>query len=114
RANRLEWVQADACSLPFANQSYDAVLCIEAMLHFPSRARFFTEAARVLRPGGSFAGSDIVVSPRARPLDRAGFPIAAVMQEGFGPWPDFWSDDADHVRLAESAGLRGSVRDVTA
>jgi SAM-dependent methyltransferase len=114
RGNRLNWAQADACCLPFVDGSFDAVLCIEAMFHFRSRARFFTEAARVLRPGGSCTGSDIVVSPGARPLENTGFPIAAVMQEGFGPWPDFWSDDADHVRLAGSAGMRGEVRDVTA
>ena len=114
RGNRLTWVQADACCLPFTDGSFDAVLCIEAMFHFRSRRRFFSEAARVLRPGGSCAGSDIVISPDARMHETTGFPISAVMQEGFGPWPDFWSDDAEHVGLAVSAGLRGEVRDVTA
>jgi SAM-dependent methyltransferase len=114
RANRLQWVQTDACALPFADGSFDVVLCVEAMFHFRSRALFFSEAARVLRAGGSLAGSDIVVSPEARTLESSGFPIAAVMQEGFGPWPDFWSGEADHVHLAASAGLRGEVRDVSA
>jgi len=113
RANRLNWLQADACSLPFADDSFETVVCIEAMFHFRSRRRCFSEAARVLRRGGRFTGSDIVVSPAAKRLDTNGFPIAAVMQDGFGPWPDFWSDDADHVGLAASAGLCGEVRDVT-
>jgi MPBQ/MSBQ methyltransferase len=112
--NQFEWRVADACRLPFADSCFDRVLCVEAMFHFNSRRLFVAEAARVLKPGGLLVGTDIIVLPTARPLDTAAFPIRAMLQGGFGPWPDVWSDDADHARLAEAAGLPGEVRDITA
>jgi MPBQ/MSBQ methyltransferase len=113
--NTLSWKEGDACHLPFADASFDRLLCIEAMFHFASRRAFFAEAARVLRPGGVLVASDIVVSPAARERDTPGFPIAASIDAGFGPWPDLWSRDADHRALAAAAGLQCiEWRDATA
>src|SRR5438034_5931485 len=44
--------EADACALPFPDASFDRVLAVECIFHFPSRLRFLKEAARVLKPGG--------------------------------------------------------------
>lgn len=104
--NRFRWVQGDACELPFPDATFDRVLCVEAMFHFPSRRRFFLEAARVLRPGGSLVGSDLTVAPAARAYDRDAFPIRRTLDEGYGPWPDFWGEDADHRQLGADAGLQ--------
>jgi len=57
------------------------------------------------------AGTDILISPAAQ---SASVPIEAILQAGFGPWPDVWSTDADHVALARAAGLAGEVRDISA
>lgn len=103
--NRIEWLQADACALPVAEASIDRVFCVEAMFHFPSRRAFFREAARVLAPGGALIGTDITLTPSARAQEAPAFPLAALLLEGYGPWPDLWSDDADHRALAEAAGL---------
>lgn len=52
--DRLEWMEADALSLPFADGSFDAVLCQFGVMFFPDKARAFYEIRRVLRPGGRF------------------------------------------------------------
>jgi ubiquinone/menaquinone biosynthesis C-methylase UbiE len=55
----LDFVQGNADDLPFADQSFDAVINIEASHCYPSLPRFLAEVARVLRPGGHFLYADI-------------------------------------------------------
>lgn len=52
---RIEWRQADALDLPFDNGSFDAVCCQFGVMFFPDRIRGYSEALRVLAPGGRFA-----------------------------------------------------------
>jgi ubiquinone/menaquinone biosynthesis C-methylase UbiE len=51
---RIEWQQADALNLPFADQSFDAVACQFGVMFFPDRVQGYKEARRVLKPGGRF------------------------------------------------------------
>lgn len=44
--------------LPFANESFDVVFSKDSIIHIPDKAAFYTEALRVLRPGGVFVCSD--------------------------------------------------------
>jgi ubiquinone/menaquinone biosynthesis C-methylase UbiE len=54
----LEFVEGNAESLPFADQSFDAVVNVEAAINYQDFPRFLTEVARVLRPGGHFLYAD--------------------------------------------------------
>ena len=49
--------QADISQLPYASDSFDAVLSMDVIVHFPrgEEHRAFEELTRVLKPGGLFA-----------------------------------------------------------
>jgi ubiquinone/menaquinone biosynthesis C-methylase UbiE len=45
---------ADAMALPFADGSFDAVVCQFGLMFFPDKAKSFDEVHRVLAPGGHY------------------------------------------------------------
>lgn len=53
-ARPVEWKPADAMELPFPDGAFDAVVCQFGVMFFPDKAKAFSEARRVLRPGGLF------------------------------------------------------------
>ena len=50
----VEWRQADAMQLPFPDGTFDAVVCQFGVMFFPDKSKAFSQARRVLRPGGVF------------------------------------------------------------
>jgi SAM-dependent methyltransferase len=50
----VEWQRADATQLPFPDTSFDAVVCQFGAMFFADKAKAFSEARRVLRPGGVY------------------------------------------------------------
>ena len=111
--NRVEFRQGDACDLPFPEASFDRVLAVECIFHFPSRESFFKEARRVLRPGGVLVLSDFVPSPLFLPMTR----LAA--SRWFEKYNAFGSCNVQFTvgryrRLAQQTGLTsGAERNVT-
>ena len=53
-SERVTFQPADAQALPFADESFDAVVCQFGVMFFPDRVRAYREARRVLRPAGRF------------------------------------------------------------
>ncbi len=61
-AGRARFVQADATGrLPFDDDSFEALLCIDAVNHQRDRAAVLQEWARLLRPGGRLVFTDPIV-----------------------------------------------------
>lgn len=61
--SRVRVVQGDASAPPFEDGSFSSAVCFTMLHHLPSRSvqdRAFEAVARVLRPGGMFAGTDSV------------------------------------------------------
>ncbi len=63
-AARVHIVRADAETLPYRNESFDAVAATEVLEHLDEPGRMLSEAARVLRPGGRF----FMTTPNAQAL----------------------------------------------
>lgn len=62
-------LEGDARRVPFPAATFSAVVCFTMLHHLPDAAaqdQLFAEAARVLRPGGVFAGTDSRPSLRWR------------------------------------------------
>lgn len=72
-------VFADAATLPFADGTFDAVVCLEVIEHVPDPERVLAEIARVLRPGGRAWLS----MPFLYPLHDAPFDFQRFTEFGF-------------------------------
>ena len=75
-ADRLTYIWQDARSLPFQDDTFDAVTCLEALEFTPCPRGILAELVRVLRPGGVLLvtnriGRDAILLPRrAFPRDE--------------------------------------------
>lgn len=61
--NNIEWREGDVYNLPFEDGAFSIVLCQSAFHHFARPRDVIAEMARVCRPGGRIAISDVTPAP---------------------------------------------------
>ncbi|MGQ7263507.1 class I SAM-dependent methyltransferase [Vreelandella sp. V005] len=79
----LAWVTGDASALPFAANSFDAVMFQHSLLNMPDTAKVLAESLRVLRPGGQVVMHEVVSGPNVAQLS----------------YPVPWAVGAEHSHL---------------
>nr|WP_298964217.1 class I SAM-dependent methyltransferase [uncultured Halomonas sp.] len=79
----LAWVTGDASALPFAANSFDAVVFQHSLLNMPDTIRVLAESLRVLRPGGQVVMHEVVNGPNVAHLS----------------YPVPWAASAEHSHL---------------
>ena len=102
RAPAIAWTQAPAEALPFADETFDRVLCQFGLMFFDDRSTALREMIRVLRPGGRLALSvwdDADTSPGYAAM-------IALIDNMFG------SEAADALRAPFVLGDRQTLRGV--
>lgn len=82
----LQFVQGDAQNLPFPDESFDAVVNVEASHQYPDFRGFLAEVARVLRPGGHFLYTDSRRNPVVAEWEAAlaDAPLRTISQRDIG------------------------------
>jgi ubiquinone/menaquinone biosynthesis C-methylase UbiE len=85
---------ANGLQLPFADHSFDKVICSEVLEHIPDYAGALKEVERVLKPGGLFCAS----VPRAWPEK-----ICWLLSD------DYHANEGGHIRIFNATALRREI-----
>ena len=96
RGVELEWVEADAEALPFADDSYDVVMSTVGVMFAPHHQAAADELIRVCRPGGTIGLINWTPQGFIGNLFKTMKPYAPPPPPGASPAP-LWGDE-DHVR----------------
>jgi demethylmenaquinone methyltransferase/2-methoxy-6-polyprenyl-1,4-benzoquinol methylase len=118
---RIDWVEADALSLPFASDSFDAAIMAYGLRNLTDIPTGLGELRRVLKPGATAAILDfhsptnpLVIQFQKWYLDTIVVPAAENlgMKEEYayiGPSVDRFPPGAEQVALAKAAGFTHAV-----
>jgi len=97
--SQVELVEAHIEELPFDDASFDVVLSNGVINLSPFKGRVFAEAARVLRPGGRLAISDIVSGRALKERTRRNVELWAACVAGAIP-------RSNYLEAVEAQGLQ--------
>jgi tocopherol O-methyltransferase len=103
--------QGDYTATNFQDASFDVVWALESICHVATKAAFYRESARLLRPGGRLVVAEYMRV--RRPLPEAN---EALLRRWIKHWmiPDL-DTMSEHRQHSHDAGLHGvEVRDITA
>jgi len=78
-------VQGKACRNPFSKNSFDYVLCTDALHHFEHKRKSVQEMMRVVKPGGSIIIFDMDAKSPVTQLIKLGEKILGEPSEFFTP-----------------------------
>jgi len=92
----LEWIEADAESLPFPDESFDVVMSSIGAMFAPRHQVVADELVRVCRPGGTIGMLNWTPEGQVGALFRTMGPFAPAPPPGATPPPKWGSED--HVR----------------
>jgi SAM-dependent methyltransferase len=108
----LDWVEADAERLPFADESFDVVISSIGAMFAPHHQEVADELARVCRPGGTIGLLSWTPEGMIGALFRTMGPVAPPPPPGAQP-PPLWGREA-HVRelFGDRVDFRTLGRDV--
>jgi SAM-dependent methyltransferase len=60
-AARVDFVQGDATAMPLPDAGFDVLVAQESWLHIPDKGALVAQCARVVKPAGTIAFTDVVV-----------------------------------------------------
>jgi 2-polyprenyl-6-hydroxyphenyl methylase/3-demethylubiquinone-9 3-methyltransferase len=89
----LEWVEADAQGLPFADRSFDAVTSAFGALFAPDHRRVADEMIRVCKPGGTIAMANFTPQGLFGDFVAVFAPYMPPAEPG-APAPTSWGDES--------------------
>jgi sarcosine/dimethylglycine N-methyltransferase len=65
----VDFIYGNALEMPFADNSFDVVIGQEAWCHVPEKSRLIAQCARVVKPGGVIAFTDILRTDKLSTAD---------------------------------------------
>jgi ubiquinone/menaquinone biosynthesis C-methylase UbiE len=112
--NQIQFIEGDACQLPFENSQFDIVLAVECIFHFPSRKRFFQEVWRVLKTDGKLSLCDFVPTQITISLSKVLNDIFKPLINNYFGYVDSSYTIQDYHDLAKITGFKSIIeKDIT-
>ncbi|WGK65193.1 class I SAM-dependent methyltransferase [Croceiramulus getboli] len=106
-------VEADICELPFADNSYDWILCNHVLEHIPNDLQAMRELYRVLKPGGTAILQVPLDNDRANSFEDDSITDRKKRAEIFGQYDHVRIYGMDYFDRLASVGFRVSAVDYT-